>query len=96
MENCSRADLYLSAMRDDDLKQVIANDDLLKALGSYMLTSKGKPGSLVAAIKQRLRSLAKLILCLRKKTGNESLMLDDVLQPRHFDNIISCVQEVCS
>ncbi|KAF0303913.1 hypothetical protein FJT64_024170 [Amphibalanus amphitrite] len=85
-----------STIRDDELKQVIANDDLLKALGSYMLTSKGKTGSLMAAIKQRLRALAKLILCLRNKTGNESLTLDDILQPRHFDNIISCVQEVCS
>ena len=85
-----------STIRDDELKQVIANDDLLKALGSYMLTSKGKTGSLTAAIKQRLRSLAKLILCLREKTGNESLTLDDILQPRHFDNIISSVQQVCS
>ena len=95
-ESSRMVEEVLSGLRDDEIKQVIAHDSQPKSFGCYMLSSKGKTRSLMVSMKQRLRSLAKLILCLRKKLGDEHLTLEDSLQPRHFDNIIACVQEVCS
>ena len=50
-------DEILSSMREDSVKQLVAGDRLLKSLALYMLTSKGKTGSLMESIKQGRRKV---------------------------------------
>ena len=84
-------------MRESDIKDTVTKDPLLRRLGANMLRNKGKNPNQIAAIKARLGSLAKLLLCVRQKVdGGGHLTLEMILRPRYFDVIIASVKHVCA
>ena len=86
----------LRHMRNDSIRDIVEADPLLRHLGCYMLQNKGKTGSLLDHIKNRLRSLSKLLQSVRDHVDNGQLSLKDMLQPRYFDAVISSVHKVCT
>ena len=68
----------ISGMRNDEVKDAILRYRTIRELGSYMLRNKGKTGSLVDSLKERIRGLAKLLICLRRRS-NCHLALEEAL-----------------
>lgn len=88
----------VGSMKDDEVRETIVKDGLLRKLGADLLLNKGKGINQVSAIRSRLRSLAKLLITVRNRldTGEKPKCLEDLLQPRYFDAIIASVREMCA
>lgn len=105
LSSCNEADVdgedisefqtvVLAKMNCDEVKDVILRDPLLIKLGSDLLTNKGKSTNQVAAIRSKMRSMAKLMISVRSRVG-QKLTLEDMLQPRFFDAVLASVREIC-
>ena len=90
-------DSIIGSMKDDEVRQVIVKDDLLRKLGSDLLVNKGKGINQLSSIRSRLRALANLFLTVRKRleTGEKPKCFEELLQPRYFDAIVATVREMC-
>ena len=86
-------ELILDKMNNDDISKCVKNDKLITTYGSFLLgTTDGMKTA--NCVSQRMRVLARLLLCMRKKLTKPELCLEDVLKPDYFDPIVEATKEV--
>eukprot|EP00112_Aurelia_sp_Birch-Aquarium-sp1_P004128 Seg1469.8 transcript_id=Seg1469.8/GoldUCD/mRNA.D3Y31 product="hypothetical protein" protein_id=Seg1469.8/GoldUCD/D3Y31 len=87
-------DKVISIMRVDEISLTCKTDDLILAAGKSLFE---KGGSAKATyISEKMRSLARLLIELRKISGEESATLTDAISPAKFDLVIIATRNLCS
>jgi len=94
---CSKTDEQLlknafPRMASDQIFFVAKSDNLIKAFGTrYLKYHKEK--HLVAVVSQKMRTLARYLIAMRKE-NNQICSLEDCLTPKYFDSTVKCSQQV--
>jgi hypothetical protein len=82
----------LSRMQEDDVKEAIMSDMTVIRLGMHIFEKHGSSQRRLAA--ESMRSLGRLLIQLRQ-TADRRLLLEDVLKPERYDDVIAAVKVVC-
>jgi len=83
----------IGRMLQDEVSEVANTDWLITQLGSFMF--KQYSCSQRQLISTRMRLLARLLIEVRRITGNDKLALDDCISPDFMDSIIEAVHCLC-
>ncbi|KAJ8305181.1 hypothetical protein KUTeg_017269 [Tegillarca granosa] len=79
-------------MRDDSIKLIVQKDRRIVDYGSRLLSKQGSEHNKLHYISQKLREIARLLICVKSKSDID---LDDLLSAKHWDLLIKSVKTVC-
>lgn len=79
-------------MRDDSIKLIVQKDRRIVDYGSRLLSKQGCEHNKLHYISQKLREIARLLICVKSKSDID---LDDLLSAKHWDLLIKSVKTVC-
>ncbi|KAJ8339651.1 hypothetical protein SKAU_G00342840 [Synaphobranchus kaupii] len=83
---------FLFSMADDDIFATVMDERCILQLGENMLSRLGKDGRTQDYIRQRLRTVAKLLIEVRKSTPLRNV--EDLLIPSNFPYIVTAVKDL--
>ncbi|KXJ24145.1 hypothetical protein AC249_AIPGENE16669 [Exaiptasia diaphana] len=91
--DCGRqlTEYVLSRMKDDDVSLLARKDPLIMKFGTCVLDKVGTSKSYY--VSQRIRQLARLLKALKEK--DESLVLEDYIDPTRYDKIVTTTRDIC-
>ena len=83
----------LDNMNNDEITSCVKQDQLISTYGSFLLgTTTGMKTA--NSVSQRMRVLARLLLCLRTKLSKPKLTMKEMISPLNFDNIVEATKEI--
>ena len=84
----------ISVMRQDEVSFVAKRDDLIFKFGQALFEKDGT--SKTTYITQKMRSLARLLIELRKVSNKGDVDMSVFIAPEHFDCIVQATRNLCS
>ena len=85
----------LSKMREDPVKKIILEDELIQMFGSALLSKIGKAKR--QSISQKMRQLGRLVQQMREETrDNASAYLTNWISGQSFDTVVKATRSLCS
>ena len=82
----------LSGMRQDEVGQVASKDALILSLGRKMCTKFGNDSEQFNYIRSKMRLVAKLLMTLRKSTGESGSSMSEFIVPTKFKAVLSATK----
>ena len=95
-ERTTKLKTVVSAMRNDDITEVVTADTLIMDYGSSLCEKLGTAKA--HDISQRMRQLARLLTELRTLPASRlpRCSLEEYLRPERFDDVVAAVKSLCS
>jgi len=82
----------LSGMRQDEVGQVASKDALILSLGRRLCTKFGNDSEQFNYIRSKMRLVARLLMTLRKSTGENGSSMSDFIVPTKFQAVLSATK----
>ena len=84
----------ISALHQDEVSKAIKSDRLIILLGQSQFMKLGT--SRAGQVREKLRIIARLKLCLQKVTQLPTLQMDDIIMPEYFDSCMTAIKSLSS
>ncbi|KAL3269008.1 hypothetical protein HHI36_008093 [Cryptolaemus montrouzieri] len=81
-------------LREDDISKEIMSDETIILFGNR-LCQKYRSAHMKKMIRAKLRTVGKFFLTFKKICGSESIKLQEVFDPPHYDACIASINEMC-
>lgn len=84
----------LISLKNDDISRIVKSDHLIKQFGEKLYLKNGHDCEMYSYIRTKLRELGRLVVQLRKSSGQTSASLQDFINPLMFRSVLLAAKEV--